>query len=214
MKKTIYLLCLGLTALLTACNNELVAEFSPKDEDIAENTLFYRMYIEPYIGQWNLSSYWTLTRTNVLAADSTICDQIQGFNSQETKGTWTFQGDGWGTISLQEGYSCPLLTHGNSYEFQWEPIEETGVLHFTLYYTVDKTTSDISFDAIPDWPAYSNANSYDADRFGFIIHYETNGTYSELEDIYPEYTLNNDRYDGTGCTFIQYVMLALNFERK
>lgn len=218
MKKTIYLLSLALTVLLTACSVDNDTESFIKEEDNAERTLFYRLYVEPYVGQWNLTSYYTITRTNVLASDGIVCDEINGVNSQEMKGTWTFQSDGWGTISLQEGYSCPLLDHGSAYEFQWYPTEETGVLHLTLYYTENKTTSEITFDAIPEWPNYAsdiaNAQSYDADRFSLIIHYQTNGVYAELDDLYPEYTQNNNRYDSMGCTFIQYVMLYLSFERK
>lgn len=227
MKKHLFFLPLALLVVFSACSSEWAEDMGDLESAYNERTLFYRMYVEPFAGQWNFVCYDVLTKTVVSDAEGTIRDNIQGRDTREIEASWTFETDGWGVIALKKSPThlptgettsndniSPLLKYGK--EFQWK-VDNDSTMMLTFYMTSDNTEV---YEARYNWnngAEMSNAdkkNPYWDDNLSLTINYTTKGNYAELENTYAGYTNFNTSYNGTGCTFTTDVTLTYYLQRN
>ena len=230
MKKPIYLLFFCLAAMLAACSVEhedYLANYPDKDGEIT--SLEYRKYMEPFVGPWSFVGYDIVTHTVVSAADGTVLNNIHGKDSREVSATWTFNGDGWGTIVFDKNTSSktgnassgagdgfpyhtlhPLLIIDK--EFQWV-VSNDSIMKIQFY---GDTASDI-YDARFFWPIAQADNelsqNYKTDVLTLAIDYTTYSDFNAVCDIYSGYDANST-YDGTGCTYTIDVTASYHLVRK
>jgi len=233
MKKIIPILVL--VFLVTACSQYEDNSNFPDSEYMDVELSGSSKYATLLVGQWNFAYYSVVTRTSVYAPDGTPCDEINGYDTQQMKGAWTFETDGWGAIVAMEGYTCPYLP--DETEFRWQ-FEENGLMYLTLLEfdvssgvmtetgpTMGCSVSIPVKDANGSWYVnnmdkmsavdfYNLPDGYSADNIMLSYSYEQTGSYDELDQFYPGYTASNKRYDGTGCTFKQSAEISFVLERK
>ena len=227
MKKNSIFLALALLVLLGACSSERYGDMQGTIDADGEKSLLYRMYVEPFAGQWNFVCYDILTKTIVTDADGTVRDQIQGRDTRQAELVWTFGTDGWGSIVLKKeprnlptgdsspnGNFHPLLKYGK--EFQWK-VDNDSTMLLTFYLSDDATET---YEARYDWNNGAETtdadeeNPYWDDNLSLTVNYTATGSYAELGNNYAGYTESNDRYDGTGCTFTTDVTLTYYLQRN
>ena len=212
MKKTLQLLPLALLIVLAACSEEkdyaeLKGQVPENDFELSStSSLYYRKYIEPFVGKWFINNYDLATQTTILDADGNALETIRGRETREILGTWTFEKDGWGTFVLAKkgsAYSTseslhardntpfpndnlsPLFRYGN--EFQWV-VKNDSTMAITFYKSGEKKDT---YDAFIEWPQLTNAdktNPYWGDNVNLTIQYTTTGSYFDVESIYPDYS--------------------------
>ena len=115
MKKNAFYRLLPLFALtvLMACSEDGTNFYSDLTDSNSEE-LYHRLYVQPFLGQWNFYCYDILTQTIFNGPDGKVLDNIQGRDSREISATWTFTGDGWGTIVLKKETILPTTTSNSA----------------------------------------------------------------------------------------------------
>lgn len=174
----------------------------------------YIQKVTPFLGYWTLTGCDVNTSTTVMDAFGNTKESLNGHDTYSCHLEWSFNSDSNITLKVAESIH-PLIPLSQSYG--WGYINEESLLLVLQ--------NDLSGNFVPNtplvmtasWPNQSEMSSahlnYAYDRLNLTVHYQKEGDYDDLDRYYYSYSLNNSRYDGTGCHFLMDVVVTYKLLR-
>lgn len=162
-----------------------------------------------FLGQWSLIGCDVSTSTTVMDAFGNTKESLNGHDTYSCHLEWSFNSVSNITLKVAESIH-PLIPLSKSYG--WGLINEETLLLVLHDDLTGNFAADTPVVMTIDWPNQDEASSahanYFYDRLNLTVHYQKEGDYDDLDRYYYSYSLNNNRYDGTGCHFLMDVVVT------
>lgn len=162
-----------------------------------------------FLGDWTLIGCDVSTSTTVMDAFGNTKESLNGHDTYSCQLEWSFNSVSNITLKVAESIH-PLIPLSQSYG--WGLINEETLLLVLHDDLSGNFAADTPVVMTVGWPNQSEMSSahwnYAYDRLDLTVHYQKEGDYDDLDRYYYSYSLNNSRYDGTGCHFLMDVVVT------